>query len=94
MKSQQDLINEILQERKRQDAKWGVQNHRPIEWMAILMEEVGEASREALEMHFTKFYQDKGQGERYEKELIQVAAVALHMLESYEIDKQQLKLEL
>jgi len=82
MKVQLDYLFEITEERENQVKKWGVQNHSPIEWLAILMEEVGEVSREALEYHFHKFYQDTGQLERYEKELIQVAAVALAMLES------------
>jgi hypothetical protein len=82
MKVQLDYLFEITEERENQVKKWGIQNHAPIEWLAILMEEVGEVSREALEYHFHKFYKDTGQLERYEKELIQVAAVALAMLES------------
>ena len=82
MKNQADYITAIRHERVNQEAKWGIQNHAPIEWLAILMEEVGEVSREALEYHFHKFYKADGQLERYEKELIQVAAVALAMLES------------
>lgn len=42
----------IARERDRQDAKWGPQNHSPLEWMAILSEEVGEAAKEALEHHW------------------------------------------
>ena len=82
MKVQLDFLFDITQERENQVKKWGVQNHSPVEWLAILMEEVGEVSREALEYHFHKFYKADGQLERYEKELIQVAAVALAMLES------------
>lgn len=81
------ILDEILEERKRQDAKWGVQNHKPIEWSAILTEEVGEVSREALELHFTNFYSDTGQMERYRKELIQCAAVCVNALEALERDK-------
>ena len=82
MKARLDHIFEITEERDRQNAKWGIQNHTPIEWCAILTEEVGEVNKEALEFHFKRFYKDTGQLERYEKELIQVAAVALAMLES------------
>lgn len=85
MKKQKEIIGKILVERKRQDEKWGSQNHSPIEWCAILMEEVGEMAKEAHEFHFRgKFYKDTGQLERYEKELIQVAALAVSMLESLE----------
>ncbi len=82
MKSRIQLVSLIEQERQNQIDKWGVPNHTPIEWCAILMEECGEVSREALEYHFKKYYKQNGQLQRYEKELIQVAAVALAMLES------------
>lgn len=82
MKFRADHFFDIIEERERQEKKWGIQNHTPIEWMAILTEEVGECSKEALEYHFKRFYEDTGQLDRYEKELIQVAAVALAMLES------------
>lgn len=83
MKPQSEIISNIMQERKLQDEKWGVQNHKPIEWSAILMEEVGEMAKEAHEYHFRgRYYKDTGQLERYRKELVQVAAVAVAMLES------------
>jgi NTP pyrophosphatase (non-canonical NTP hydrolase) len=82
MTKQQEYIVKILNERISQENKWGMQNHTPIEWCAILMEECGEVSKEALEFHFKKYYKQNGQLQRYEKELIQVAAVALAMLES------------
>ena len=82
MTKQQEYIVNILDERISQEIKWGVQNHSPIEWCAILMEEVGETAKEAHEFHFKKYYKDTGQLQRYQEELIQVAAVALAMLES------------
>jgi len=82
MKTQSEIIADIIQERINQESKWGVQNQSPIEWCAILMEEVGEMAKEAHESHFKKYYKDTGQIHRYEKELIQVAAVAVAMLES------------
>jgi len=89
-----DILAEIREERRRQDAKWGEQNHSPIEWCAILTEEVGEVSKEALELHFAQL-QNSGQSEAwfeeklalYRKEVIQVAAVALAMAESLERNK-------
>ena len=36
------IIEEIKQERQRQDGKWGVQNHAPVFWAVILGEEYGE----------------------------------------------------
>lgn len=40
---------EVLNERENQDQKWGPQTHDPEVWLAILMEEVGEAARARLE---------------------------------------------
>ena len=79
--SRESILVDINQERLRQDEKWGLQNHIPIEWIAILGEEFGEASKEALEMHF---HPNKDFGKRlmdYRKELVQVAAVAVAMIE-------------
>jgi len=72
-----NIVEEVYLERHRQMRKWGEQNHDPVTWMPILMEEVGEAAQEALRTHFgAKPYDD------YRKEVIQVAAVALAMLEA------------
>lgn len=59
-------------ERRRQDTKWGVQDHLPEKWITILMEEVGEAAHGRLE----------GDRLNYREELVQVAAVAVAMIES------------
>lgn len=77
------ILQEIQAERQQQDAKWGQQNHSPIEWLAILGEEVGEANQHALQAHFSKdaLYQAE-QLVAYRKELIQIAAVAVAMAES------------
>jgi len=88
------ILKEIKAERERQNQKWGEQNHKGIEWIAILSEEVGEASKEILDHHFknpVKNTEGKSvapavadQALRlscYRKELIQVAAVAVQMIE-------------
>ena len=36
------IFEAIRQERTNQDLKWGEQNHPPLKWLAILIEEVGE----------------------------------------------------
>ena len=48
----ENILLEIRQERQRQNEKWGPQDNKPIEWIAILTEEVGEAAKEALDYHF------------------------------------------
>lgn len=79
------ILKEIQAERQRQDDKWGVQNHDPITWCAILGEEVGEVNKAALEAYFKK---ESSRGTKslkdYREELIQVAAVAVAMIESLE----------
>ena len=98
------ILEEVRKERERQNVKWGEQNHSVIEWQAILMEEVGEVTKEASDYHFKNPYLN-GQGEMqnvlendvvqhirlkdYRKELIQVAAVAVQMIEC--LDRNELK---
>jgi len=74
-KNQNDtVIDLVVAERKRQDRKWGQQNHGPDGWLTILVEEVGEVARAILE----------GDANSYKKEMVQVAAVAVAALESFE----------
>ncbi len=97
-----EIFKEIQNERERQNEEWGEQNHSPIEWIAILTEEVGEASKEVVDYHFKNdltlragedYLKDKVvQKQRlmnYRKELIQVAAVAVQMIECLDRDKQK-----
>jgi len=73
----EDILQEIRNERARQDAKWGSQRHLPpYTWMTILMEEVGEAAKASLE----------GDPVGYAEELVQVAAVTVAALESFYAD--------
>lgn len=84
------VLKQISDERTRQDEKFGEQRmHSPAEWLMILGEEVGEANQAALEAHF---WNHKGINlkpldrlsrlEKYRKELIQVAAVAVAAIET------------
>lgn len=81
------VLKEVLFERERQENKWGPQNHRPADWLMILGEEVGECNQAALEVHF-----DYKTGKTYNdlrEELVQVAAVAVAVVES--LDRNELK---
>ena len=81
-----EIYDLIDAERYRQYEKWGNQRHDMTGWMLILMEEVGELSREVLEDHFKKFYmKDPDRADRIKKELIQVAAVCVQILESTDL---------
>lgn len=63
----------IQAERKRQDEKWGEQNHNDEKWLAILVEEVGELAQAIL----------KG-GKTTLGELVQTTAVGVVWLEAIE----------
>ena len=62
----------IAAERKRQDAKWGEQNHEDGKWLKILVEEVGEVAKAMLEHDAPGVM----------KELSHVAAVAVAHMEA------------
>ena len=71
------IIESILAERDRQDAKWGEQNHEIFKWLAILGEEVGEINKAALENQYDETI----------NELIQTGAAVVAMIESLERNK-------
>lgn len=75
------IAGEILDERRRQDKKWGEQNHGLCGWIAILTEEVGEAAREACDYELNNDPIGENTLDRYREELIQVAAVAIAAIE-------------
>lgn len=67
-----ELWEEILQERKRQDKKWGDQrNLSDMRWLGIVTEEIGETAEEVL----------SDSPEKMRKEVIEVCASALVWLE-------------
>lgn len=70
----------VHRERLRQDEKWGIQRHSWPEWMTILTEEVGEAAQAACNEHF----HPSGNLSRLKEELVQVAAVAVAIVEHIE----------
>lgn len=73
------ILAEIVQERIRQDAKWGIQNHTPEKWYTILGEEFGEVGRALCEGNF-----DPAKKGNYHEEMVQLAAVCLEVLECWE----------
>jgi NTP pyrophosphatase (non-canonical NTP hydrolase) len=70
-----EAMRDIFKERMAQDAKWGVQNHGPLMWLAILLEEVGEFSKATVDEWC------KGPSPNIRNEAVQVAAVALAIVE-------------
>ena len=87
------VTDEVQDERRRQNRKFGEQNHPIADWFLILGEEVGEAQREACEHVFASRFPehyptDPERLHRLRKELVEVAAVAVAMIES--LDRNEL----
>lgn len=85
-----DFIEGALQavrdERMAQFIKWGVQDHDLMTWATILTEEVGEFAEAALHNRFGGPAADS-----VRKELVQVAAVAVQIIEM--LDEKRARLE-
>ncbi len=91
-------ILRVLNERRRQDEKWGEQNHNDYYWLGILGEEFGEAAKALIEnaLDSREPYQptvadpfvhevlQRRETADLEKELLHVAAVAVAWLEAIE----------
>jgi hypothetical protein len=73
------VLKDVGKERQRQDTLWGEQSHDPITWIAILTEEVGEASKEALTLQLLG---DTNAKMKLYTELLHSAAVATAAAES------------
>lgn len=71
------IYRDIDAERTRQEAKFGSQMHPWPTWAAILAEESGEVAEACLQAH----WQEEGGLAHLREELVQVAAVAVQMLE-------------
>ena len=94
MEELDNVITDVKKERERQNKKWGIQDRSAVEWIAILGEEFGEASKEAVDFYFANGESkddvfmppsEEIQAERLENlrtELIQVAAVAVQAVEN------------
>lgn len=79
----------VGEERQRQDAKWGEQNHDLTVWMTVLGEEFGEACHAALHYRGASGLAENVEGDtdpaewlaRVRYEAIQTAAVAVAIVE-------------
>jgi hypothetical protein len=93
MKPTFDVLWEVGHERKRQNERFAEQNHPLGHWIIILGEEFGEVCRAAYEavnalaVHGPVGYEAELRAAR--QELVQVAAVAVAMIES--LDRNELK---
>ena len=67
--AEEAALEAVLQERERQNEKWGEQNHDAGIWALILLEEIGEWAKAELDHRLDRATADA--------EAVQVAAVAL-----------------
>jgi len=83
-----NVLDLVLAERRKQDAKWGQQNHEPAMWYAILGEEFGEVGKAICErdaeLRRGAEIVAEVLTENLRDELVQLAAVAVAFLESLE----------
>ena len=76
--SSDGIYDDIKEERRRQDIKWGIQEHNALYWLGILTElgipteGLGELAKALIE------YKPSGEARR---ELVQIAAVAVAVIE-------------
>lgn len=75
-------IQDILTERKRQDAMWGQQDHGLLLWNTILAEEFGEFARHVYEAQYAEDEEVAEALHDARVEIVQVAAVAVAIIES------------
>lgn len=78
---QEKVINKVLEERKRQDMKWGEQNHSASVWSCIIGEEYGEMCKAINEFRFNPTAETE---QEIYTETIQTIAVCMAMLECIE----------
>ncbi|SOK58393.1 hypothetical protein [Yersinia phage fHe-Yen9-04] len=73
-------LTDVLAEMNSQDEKWGAdRNQHPFLWHVILSEEVGEVAQAILHDEFGGDHAGTAR-----EELVQVAAVALQIIEQYD----------
>lgn len=76
------ITQQVIDERIRQDVKWGPQNRTMIEWMSILTEEIGEAAMKINHHHFPGHFQGETETlQQIRMEVVQCAAVCVAMIE-------------
>ena len=79
-----ELIKEVRQERARQHELWdaAAPDCTVYTYLSVLSEEVGEANRAVLDREFGDAW--KKEPDKFREEMIQVAAVAMQILERLE----------
>ncbi len=77
------IFQSVIEERNRQDEKFGPQTHSRSKWLAILVEEVGEVAKAGLDIdRADDLASNLSSYCNYIDELHQVAAVVFAILEN------------
>lgn len=80
--AQLSAIEDLLEERERQDATFGIQNHHPTYWLAILGKQQGQLGSAIVNREWAAEDQKERLLEQIRWEATQVAAVAVAMVEA------------
>lgn len=78
---QRRAVEDVLDERKRQDEQWGVQNHHPAYWLAIIGKQVGQFGSAILNREWAVDSLKETVQRQMREEAVQMAAVALCIIE-------------
>lgn len=79
---------DIENERVRQHSKWGEQNRCPTAWIAICVEELGEATQHALTLDLTPNHPHVLEARvGYRQEMVELAACAIAAIETLDRNK-------
>lgn len=71
-----NIFEEIKAEKKRQEVKYGIQDHDPFIWTSILSEELGKADEALIDSYFSNI-----DIEEFRKHIVQLGAVCVSTLE-------------
>jgi hypothetical protein len=78
---QQNAVEDVLNERRRQDDQWGEQNHHPAYWLAILGKQVGQFGSAILNREWAAINARGRAQNEMRDEAVQIAAVAFAIIE-------------
>lgn len=75
-------VDDVIEERGRQEDQWGDQNHHPAYWLAILGKQVGQFGSTVLDREWeSPDHTGVSADMKMRHEAVQVAAVALKIIE-------------
>lgn len=79
---QRDVLADISDERERQDALFGQQNHHPAYWLALIGKQTGQLGQAVVNREWASLENRDRMTAKVREEAVQVAAVAVAMIEA------------